>query len=99
MRAIIGFCWPKTSQSEAVRQHAENDRGVAAAGRLANQDRKQTSARKPSSGEASAARQTGAGTTPKGPARLAVDTTGAGGYAFGLRGSSKRKFRLCLESK
>ncbi len=64
MRAMIGFCWPRESprrQSEAVRQHAEKDRGVAAAGRLANQDRKQTSARKPSSGEVSAARQTGAG--------------------------------------
>ncbi len=37
--------------------------GVAAAGRLANQGRKQTSARKPSRGEVSAARQTGAGKT------------------------------------
>src|SRR2546425_9094262 len=72
---LLAFAGRRTSESEAVRQHAENDRGVAAAGRLANQDRKQTSARKPSSGEASAARQTGAGTTPKGPARLAVDTT------------------------
>ena len=53
----------RTSESEAVRQHAEDDRGVAAAGRLANQDRKQTSARKPCSGEVSAARQTGAGKT------------------------------------
>src|SRR5713226_3163999 len=51
------------SDSEAVRHHAENDRGVAAAGRLANQDRKQTSARKPSSGQVSAARQSGAGKT------------------------------------
>ena len=40
----------RTSESEAVRQHAENDRGGAAAGRLANQERKQTSSWKPSSG-------------------------------------------------
>ena len=53
----------RTSESEAVRQHAKNDRGVAAAGRLANRYRKQTSARKPSSGQVSAARQTGAGKT------------------------------------
>src|SRR5437879_4511938 len=48
---LLAFAGRRTSESEAVRQHAENDRGVAAAGRLANQDRKQTSARKPSSGE------------------------------------------------
>src|SRR6266849_285084 len=47
----------------ALWQHAAKDRGVAAAERLAKQDRKQTSARKPSSGEVSAARQTGAGKT------------------------------------
>src|SRR5207253_7591208 len=47
---LLAFAGRRTSESEAVRQHAENDRGVAAAGRLANQDRKQTSARKPSSG-------------------------------------------------
>jgi hypothetical protein len=51
----------RTSESEAVRWHAENDRGVAAAGRLANQGRKQTSAWKPSSGEVSAARKSGTG--------------------------------------
>src|SRR5712691_2279020 len=78
---LLAFAGRRTSESEAVRQHAENDHGVATAGRLANQDRKQTSARKPSSREVSAARQTGAGntnrtTTPKGPARLGVDTTG-----------------------
>ncbi len=60
---LLAFAGRRTSESEAVRQHAENDRGVAAAGRLANQDRKQTSARKPSSGEVSAARQTEAGKT------------------------------------
>ena len=60
---LLAFAGRRTSESEAVRQHAENDRGVAAAGRLANQDGKQTSARKPSSGEVSAARQTGAGKT------------------------------------
>src|SRR5437899_1547793 len=58
---LLAFAGRRTSESEAVRQHAENDRGVAAAGRLANQDRKQTSARKPSSGEVSAAMQTRAG--------------------------------------
>src|SRR5712691_200074 len=78
---LLAFAGRRTSESEAVRQHAEKDHGVATAGRLANQDRKQTSARKPSSREVSAARQTGAGntnrtTTPKGPARLGVDTTG-----------------------
>ncbi len=41
----------------------EDEREVRPAGRLANQDRKQTSARKPSSGEVSAARWTGAGKT------------------------------------
>jgi hypothetical protein len=45
----------RTSGSEAVRQHAENDCGVGAAGRLANEDRKQASAGKPSNGEMSAA--------------------------------------------
>src|SRR5713226_1153470 len=49
--------------SETVREHAQDDGGAAAAERLAKQDRKQTSARKPSSGEVSAARQTGAGKT------------------------------------
>ena len=88
---LLAFAARRTSEWEGVRQHAEKDRGVAAAGRLANQDRKQTSARKPSIGEVSAARQTGAGKTstaapqngqngphyhPKGPARLAVDTAG-----------------------
>lgn len=63
IRAIIGFAGRRTSESEAVQQHAEKDRGVAAAGRLANQDEKQTSARNPFSGEVSAARQTGAGKT------------------------------------
>src|SRR5713101_3978467 len=58
---LLAFAGRRTSESEGVRQHAENDRGVAAAGRLANRRRKQTSARKPSSGEVSAARQTGAG--------------------------------------
>jgi len=87
----LAFAGRRTSESEAVRQHAKNDRGVAAAGRLANRYRKQTSARKPSSGQVSAARQTGAGkpaqrlrrtvktsrtTSPKGRARPAVDTTG-----------------------
>ena len=48
---LLAFTGRRTSESEAVRQHAENDRGAAAAGQLANQDRKQTSARKPSSGE------------------------------------------------
>src|SRR2546427_8247423 len=43
---LLAFAGRRTSGSEAVRQHAENDRGVAAAGRLANQDRKQTSGRK-----------------------------------------------------
>ncbi len=37
---LLAFAGRRTSESEAVRQHAENDRGVAAAGRLANQDRK-----------------------------------------------------------
>ncbi len=60
---LLALAGRRTSDSEAVRQHAENDRDVAAAGRLANQDRKQTSARKPSSGEVSATRQTGAGKT------------------------------------
>ncbi len=60
---LLAFTNRRASESEAVRQHAENDRGVAAAGRLANQDGMQTSARKPSSGEVSAARQTGAGKT------------------------------------
>ena len=50
-------------ESEAVRQHAEDDRGAAAAGRLANQDRQQTSAQKSSrgtgvSGEAGGRRET-----------------------------------------
>jgi len=63
---LLAFAGRRTSESEAVRQHAENDRDVAAAGRLANQDRRQTSARKPSSGEVSAARQTGAGKTSSG---------------------------------
>jgi len=53
----------RTSESESVRRHAENDRGVAAAGRVANQGKKQTSARKPSSREVSAARKTGTGKT------------------------------------
>src|SRR5260370_34163253 len=60
---LLAVAGRRTFESEAVRQHAENDRGVAAAGRLAKQDRKQMSARKPSSGEVSAARQTGAGKT------------------------------------
>ncbi len=60
---LLAFAGRRTSESEAVRQHAQNDRDVAAAGRLANQDRKPTSARKPSSGEVSAARQSGAGKT------------------------------------
>jgi hypothetical protein len=63
MRAIIGFTSRRASESEAVRQHAENDRGVAATGRLANQDGKKRSARKPSSEEVSVARQSGAGKT------------------------------------
>src|SRR5713101_4945508 len=63
---LLAFAGRRTSESEAVRQHAENDRDVAAAGRLANQDRRQTSARKPSSGEVSAARQTGADKTSSG---------------------------------
>jgi hypothetical protein len=37
---LLAFAGRRTSESEAVRQHAENDRGVAAAGRLANQGRK-----------------------------------------------------------
>jgi len=53
----------RTSEAEAFRRHAKNDRGVAAAGRGANQGRKQTSARKPSSREVSAARKTGTGKT------------------------------------
>src|SRR2546422_8032539 len=37
---LLAFAGRRTSESEAVRQHAENDRGVAAAGQLANQDKK-----------------------------------------------------------
>ncbi len=62
---LLAFAGRRTSESEAVRQHAEKDRGVAAVGRLANQDGKQTSARKPSSREVSAGRQTGAGKTSR----------------------------------
>src|SRR2546426_11387554 len=39
---LLAFAGRRTSESEAVRQHAKNDRGVAAAGRLANRYRKQT---------------------------------------------------------
>ena len=60
---LLAFAGRRTSESEAVRQHAEKDRDVATAGRLANQHRRQTSARKPSSGEVSVARQTGTGKT------------------------------------
>src|SRR5258708_11547372 len=42
---LLAFAGRKTSDSEAVRQQAENGRGFAAAGRLANQDKQQPSAR------------------------------------------------------
>ncbi len=58
---LLAFTSRRTSESEAFRRHAENDRGVAAAGRGANQGRKQTSARKPSSREVSAVRKSGTG--------------------------------------
>src|SRR5712692_3005856 len=57
------FADDETSESEAVRKHAENDRGVAADGRSANRTESKPAAQKPSSGEVSAARQTGAGKT------------------------------------
>jgi hypothetical protein len=57
------FADDETSQSEAVRQHAENDRGVAAAGRLANQDGKQGSSSEAIERVSASPRQTGAGKT------------------------------------
>ncbi len=77
---------------------------VAAAGRLANQDRKQTNARKPSSGEVAAARQTGAGKTStaapqngqnelhyhrKGASAICGSHDGAGGLGFQAKGKLK----------
>jgi hypothetical protein len=60
---LLAFTDKRASDSEAIWQHAKNDRGVAAAGRLPKKAIKQTSARKTSYGEVSAARQTGAAKT------------------------------------
>src|SRR5947209_10785659 len=57
--------------------------------RLANQDRKQTSARKPSSGEVSAARQTGAGKTS-----TAAPQNGQNEPHYHPKGASQRDLRL-----
>ena len=39
MRGIIGFAGRRAHEPEAVRQHTENDRRGAAAGRVMNQER------------------------------------------------------------
>src|SRR6266849_5748737 len=90
---LLAFAGRRTSESEAVRQHAENDRGVATAGKLANQDKKanersEAIQRGSVSGEADWGGQTSTAAPQNGqnephyhpgPARLAVDTTGQEG--------------------
>ena len=79
------------SDSKAVRQHAENDRGATPAGRLAHQERGKCCARKSCREQVSAARQVGGGkqttevsgtakrakfATQLRPGRTELDTTG-----------------------